>query len=71
MKKESIQEDNILEIKIPDNATYIISQAIGFLRLFLPVTLAKRLVAITLLACVSRSGKLSPLQACVKKVCGH
>lgn len=50
MKKESIQEHNLLEIKIPENAVDIFRQVIEFLRLFLPLTLAKRLVAIILLA---------------------
>lgn len=50
MKKESDQEHNLLEIKIPENAVDILKQAIGFLQLFLPVTLAKRLVAAILLA---------------------
>jgi len=50
MKKESSQEQNLLEIKIPENAADIFQQVIEFLQLFLPVTLAKRLVAIILLA---------------------
>lgn len=49
MKKESNQEHNLLEIKIPENATDIIQQVIEFLQLFLPVTLAKRFIAIILL----------------------
>lgn len=51
MKKEPVSEDRILEIKVPENAANIIKQAISFLQLFLPVTLAKRLAAVILLAC--------------------
>ena len=50
MKKESNQEHNLLEIKVSENAVDIFRQVIKFLQLFLPVTLAKRLVAIILLA---------------------
>jgi len=50
MKKDSNQEHNLLEIKIPENSADIFRQVIEFLQLFLPVTLAKRLVAIILLA---------------------
>lgn len=50
MKQESRQEYTVLEIKLPDNASCILKQAIDFLQLFLPITLAKRLVAIILLA---------------------
>ena len=50
MKKESNQEHNLLEIKIPENATNIFQQVIEFLQLFLSVTLAKRFTAIILLA---------------------
>lgn len=50
MKKESDLEYNLLEIKIPENAIDIFRQVIEFLQLFLPVTLAKRLVAVILLA---------------------
>ncbi len=50
MKKESNQEHNLLEIKIPENAAGIFQQVIEFLQLFLPVTLAKRFIAIILLA---------------------
>ncbi len=50
MKKESDQEHDLLEIKIPETAADIFRQVIGFLQLSLPVTLAKRLVAIILLA---------------------
>jgi len=39
-----------LEIKIPENADEILKQVISFLQLFLPETLAKRLVALILLA---------------------
>ena len=50
MKKESNQEHNLLEIKVSENAVDIFQQVIKFLQLFLPVTLAKRLAAIILLA---------------------
>ncbi len=50
MMKDSNQEYNILEIKLPENAADILRQVIEFLQLFMPVTLAKRLVAIILLA---------------------
>lgn len=50
MKKDPDQEHNILEIKLPENAADILRQVMGFLQLFVPVTLAKRLVAIILLA---------------------
>ena len=50
MKKESAQENNALEIKISDHTIDILGQVIEFLQLFLPATLAKRLVAIILLA---------------------
>ena len=50
MKKESNQEQNLLEIKVPENAVDIFRQLIEFLQLFLPVTLVKRLIAIILLA---------------------
>ncbi len=50
MKKDSNQEHNILEIKLPENVADIFRQVIEFLKLFVPVTLAKRLVVIILLA---------------------
>ncbi len=50
MKNDSKQEYRILEIKLPENAADILRQVIEFLQLFMPVTLAKRLVAIILLA---------------------
>lgn len=50
MRKESNQEHNSMEIKIPENAVDILQQAIVFLQLFLPVTLAKRFIAVILLA---------------------
>lgn len=50
MKKGSSQERDLLEINVPKNAVDIFRQVIEFLQLFLPVTLAKRLVAIILLA---------------------
>lgn len=50
MNKASEQECEVLEIKLPVNATHILKQVIAFLQLFLPVTLARRLVAIILLS---------------------
>ncbi len=50
MKKGFGEENNILKIRLPENAAGIIGQVIEFLQLFLPVTLVKRLVAIILLA---------------------
>ncbi len=50
MKKESNQEYSLLEIKLSENAADIFRLMIEFLQLFLPVTLAKRFVAIILLA---------------------
>lgn len=50
MKKEPTQENNALEIKLSENTSNILGQVIEFLQLFLPETLAKRLVAILLLA---------------------
>lgn len=50
MKKGISQENNLLEIEVPENASDILLQVIKFLQLFLPVTLAKRLVAVILLA---------------------
>lgn len=50
MKKEIKEEYSILEIKLPDNAVHILKQVMEFLQLFLPITLAKRLVAIILLS---------------------
>jgi len=50
MKKETGLKYRVLEIKIPENADEILKQVISFLQLFLPETLAKRLVALILLA---------------------
>lgn len=50
MKKESGHEHNLLEINMPENAVDIFQQVIEFLKLFLPVTLAKRLTSVILLA---------------------
>ena len=50
MKKGSDLKYEVLEIKLPDNAADILKQIIGFLQLFLTETLAKRLVALILLA---------------------
>ena len=50
MKKGSKQEKNVLEIKLSDSGVNILRQVIELLQIFLPETLAKRLVAIVLLA---------------------
>ena len=50
MKKGSKQEKKVLEIKLSDSGVNILRQVIEFLQIFLPETLAKRLVAIVLLA---------------------
>ena len=50
MKKDSTPKSKALEIKLSDNTSDILEQVIEFLQLFLPATLAKRLVAILLLA---------------------
>ena len=50
MNKVSGQKYSVLETKLPDNANHILKQVIEFLQLFLPVTLAKRLVAVILLS---------------------
>ena len=50
MKKELTPEKGNLEIKLPNDAADSLKQVIGFLQLFLCETLAKRLVAILLLA---------------------
>lgn len=50
MKKGTRDGKEILEIKVTEDVVDILRQVIGFLQLFLPVTLAKRLVAIVLLA---------------------
>ena len=50
MKKGPKQEKKVLEIKLSDNGVNILRQVIEFLQIFLPETLAKRLVAIVLLA---------------------
>lgn len=50
MKKESPPKKDVLEIRLPDNAADILKQVIEFLQLFLSETLAKRLVALVLLA---------------------
>ena len=48
MKKDSRQEWESIEM--PDNASKILGEVIQFLQIFMPVTLARRLVAIILLA---------------------
>ena len=50
MNKEAKQEKNVLEIKPSDKGVNSLRQVIEFLQIFLPETLAKRLVAIVLLA---------------------
>ncbi len=50
MKKDTEQGHNILEIKLPENAADMIRRVIEFLQLFVPVTIAKRLVGMILLA---------------------
>lgn len=49
MKKGSNLKYTKKEIKLPDNAGETLRQVVGFLQLFLPETLAKRLVALILL----------------------
>ena len=50
MSKKSNTNGEIVEIKLQGHAAGILKQAVGFLKIFLPETLAKRLVAIILLA---------------------
>ena len=50
MSKKSNTDSKILEIKLQGHAAGILNQAVEFLKIFLPETLAKRLVAIILLA---------------------
>ena len=50
MNGEPSQKHNEIGITLPCNATDILTQVIEFLQLFLPETLAKRLVALLLLA---------------------
>ncbi len=50
MSKKSKTDSKIVEIKLQGNTAGILKQAIGFLELFLSKTLAKRFVAIILLA---------------------
>ncbi len=49
VKKSKADSDNI-EIKLNDNAVGILKQTVAFLGLFLPETLAKRFIALILLA---------------------
>ena len=49
MSKKSNTDSKIVEIKLQGHATGILKQAVEFLKIFLPETLAKRLVAIILL----------------------
>ncbi len=50
MSEKSKIDDEIVERKLQVHATSILKQAVGFLEIFLPKTLAKRFVAIILLA---------------------
>ncbi len=50
MSKKSKTGSEIVEIKLQEHAASILKQAVGFLEIFLPKTLAKRFVAIILLA---------------------
>lgn len=50
MSKKSNTDSKIVEIKLQGHAAGILKQAVEFLKIFLPETLAKRLVAIILLA---------------------
>ena len=50
MKREAEAKSNVMEIKLPDDVADTLKQVIGFLKLFLTETLAKRLVALILLA---------------------
>ena len=50
MSKKSNTDSKILEIKLQGHAAGILNQAVEFLKIFLPETLVKRLVAIILLA---------------------
>lgn len=50
MNRETRENSNVMEMKIPENAADTLKQIIGFLKLFLSETLAKRLVALILLA---------------------
>ncbi len=70
MKKESNQEHNLLEIKIPETAVDIFRQVIEFLQLFLPVTLVKRLVAIILPAIGMPVKDAVKLTGLCEKACG-
>ncbi|RKI42442.1 hypothetical protein D7V86_05925 [bacterium D16-51] len=48
MSKKLNTNGEIVEIKLQGQATGILKQAVGFLKIFLPETLAKRLAAIIL-----------------------
>lgn len=50
MKRESSLKNHAIEIKVSDTTADTLRQVIGFLQLFLSETLAKRLVALILLA---------------------
>jgi len=50
MKRETRETAHVMEMKVPENAADTLKQVIGFLKLFLSETLAKRLVALILLA---------------------
>ena len=46
MKRETRETAHVMEMKVPENAADTLKQVIGFLKLFLSETLAKRLVAL-------------------------
>ncbi len=50
MRKESKTGGETVEIKLQEHTAGVLKQAVGFLEVFLPKTLAKRFVAIILLA---------------------
>lgn len=50
MSKKSKTDGEIVEIKLQEHTAGVLKQAVGFLEIFLPKTLAKRFVAIILLA---------------------
>ncbi len=50
MSKKSRRDYEMIEIKLPKHSVSVLKQAVRFLEIFLPKTLAKRFVAIILLA---------------------
>ncbi|MCD7905089.1 MAG: hypothetical protein LUG24_05855 [Clostridiales bacterium] len=70
MQKTAEQDYCVLEIKLPNNASDIIKQVIIFLQLFLPVTLAKRLVAVLLLSIGIPVKTAVELTGVCEKICG-